>query len=158
MTESGKEKTPRDLASHRRARHDYTILETLEAGIELRGTEVKSIRAGEASLAESFAAIEKNEAIVQGLHIQPYRFGNQFNHDPKRPKRLLLHRREIDRLRGLTATQGVTLIPLRLFLRKGLVKLELGICKGKQQADKRETLRQKTSEREAEREIVDRRR
>lgn len=158
MTEPEKQKAPRDLATNRKARHEYSILEVMEAGIELRGTEVKSLRAGQVSLAESFADVERNEAFLRDLHIQPYAFGNQFNHDPRRPRRLLLHRREIDRLRGLLATQGITLIPLRLFLKRGRVKVELAVCKGKQHEDKRETLRANTARREAEREMADRRR
>lgn len=144
------------LATNRRARHDYHILETLEAGIELRGTEVKSVRAGEVSLAESFADIENGEAILYDLHIQPYRCGNVHNHEPKRPRRLLLHAREIARLQGLRTLKGHALIPLDLHLRRGLVKVELGVCKGKRLEDKRETLRRREADREARRALAER--
>lgn len=144
------------LATNRRARHDYQLLETLEAGIELRGTEVKSVRAGDASLAESFADIENGEAILYDLHIQPYRCGNVYNHDPKRPRRLLLHAREIARLQGLRTLKGYALIPLDLHLRHGFIKVALGICKGKRLEDKRETLRRREADREARRALAER--
>jgi len=146
------------VAVHRRARHEYEVLETLEAGIELRGTEVKSVREGEVSLAESYAAIENGQAILYDLHIQPYRCGNVHNHDPKRPRRLLLHGREIARLWGQCSTKGCTLIPLDLHLRRGRVKVELGVCRGKQMADKRETLRRREADLEARRAIAERQR
>jgi SsrA-binding protein len=149
-----KSKTPNDvpvLATHRRARHEYHIIERLETGLELRGTEVKSIRAGEVSLGECFARIEGGQLVLEGMHIQPYRHGNVYNHEPTRTRRLLAHRAEIDRLAGFVSLKGYALIPLRLLLRRGRVKLDLGVCRGKQQADKRETLRRRTAEREAER-------
>jgi len=154
MTESSKSSAPRDLATNRRAHHDYSILEKLEAGIELLGTEVKSLRDGQVSLAESFGDVEGGELFLRELTIQPYRFGNVFNHEPRRSRRLLLHRREILRLQGMTATEGVTLIPLRLYVKNGRIKVELAVCKGKQHADKRETLRKQTATREADREIA----
>ncbi len=144
------------VATNRRARHDYFVLETLEAGIALRGTEVKSVRAGEVSLAESFADIENGQVILRDLHIQPYRCGNVHNHEPKRPRRLLLHAREIARLHGLCTVKGHALIPLDLHLRRGIVKVELGICKGKHFEDKRETLRRREADREARRAIAER--
>ncbi len=139
------------LATNRRAMRDYHILEKLEAGIELRGTEVKSVRAGQVSLNEAFGVVEDGNVILRDMHIMPYSHGNVHNHEPRRPRRLLLHRREIKRLIGATAVKGQTLIPLRLYLRRGLVKVELALGKGKQLSDKRETLKRKTAEREAER-------
>jgi SsrA-binding protein len=143
----------RILATHRRARHEYHVLETVECGLELKGTEVKSLRDGHVSMAESFADAEGGELFVRGMRIEPYAHGNQFNHDPLRPKKLLLHRREIDRLMGQVATKGSTLIPLQLYLKRGRVKLELGLCKGKDVRDKRETLKRRTADREARRAI-----
>ena len=136
------------IASNRKAFRDYQILERFEAGIQLQGTEVKSIRARNVSLQESFAKVEQNEIVLHNLHIQPYEYGNQFNHDPIRPRRLLLHRREIRRLIGQISEKSRTLIPLSLYLKRGLVKVELGLCVGKQLRDKREDLRRKTDERE----------
>lgn len=147
---------PQALATNRKARRDYQILEKLEAGIELRGTEVKSIRAGKASLGESYARVEGNEVILHGLHIEPYAHGNRFNHDPVRPRRLLLHKQEISRLHGQVAVKGRTLVPLRLYLKRGRVKVELGLGKGKHDQDKRETLKRRTADREAQRAIADR--
>lgn len=141
------------LVSNRRALHDYTVIERLEAGLELRGTEVKSLRAGHGSLAGAYCAIEKGEAFLFGMDIPPYDCGNRFNHDPKRKRRLLLHRREIDRLTGLTEQKGLTLVPLSLYLKRGRMKLDVGVCRGKQQSDKRETLRKRTADREAQREM-----
>ncbi len=146
------------VATNRRARHEYYVLETIEAGIELRGTEVKSVRAGEVSLAESYATIENGQAILHDLHIQPYRCGNVHNHEPKRPRRLLLHRREMARLYGQVTVKGQTLIPLDVHLRNGRVKIELGLCRGKQMDDKRETLRRREADREARRAIAERHR
>jgi SsrA-binding protein len=146
------------VATNRRARHEYFVLETVEAGIELHGTEVKSVRAGEVSLAESFASVENGQVLLRDLHIQPYRYGNVHNHEPKRPRRLLLHHREIARLYGQCAVKGQALIPLDIHLRRGLVKVELGVCKGKHTEDKREALRRREADREAQRAISDRRR
>ncbi len=143
----------RVLVTNRKARRDFQILKDIECGIELRGTEVKSIRSAKASLAESFAEIKGGEVNLQGLRVEPYSHGNQFNHDPMRPKRLLLHRREIDQLNGQVAEKGMTLVPLELYLRRGRVKVKLGLCKGKTGMDKRESLKQKTAEREAQRAI-----
>ena len=143
----------RNLATNRRARRDYLVLETLEAGLELQGTEVKSIRDGKVSLNESFAEVQHRELFAHGLRIEPYSHGNQFNHDPLRPKRLLLHRREIARLGSEAAEKGMTLIPLRLYLKRGRVKLELGLCRGKHHHDKREDLKRRTADREAQRAI-----
>jgi len=137
---------------------DYTVLERLEAGIELWGTEVKSLRAGHLGMTGSFARVENGEMRLFGLDIPPYEHGNRFNHDPDRPRRLLLHRREIDRLQVQSEQKGHAIIPLSVYFRKGLVKVELGICKGKVRQDKRETLRRRTADRDAERAMAARRR
>lgn len=140
------------IATNRRAHRDYHILDKLEAGVELRGTEVKSIRQGNMNLAEGHARLEKTgEVILYGVHINPYDHGNVHNHDPVRPRKLLLHRREIKRLFGQTAIKGHALVPLRAYFKRGRVKIELGLCKGKQTIDKREDIKRKTADREAER-------
>ena len=147
------------IASNRKARRDYHILDTLEAGIELRGTEVKAIRLGHISLEESFAAIENGrEVFLYQAHVQPYEYGNVHNHDPVRPRRLLLHRQEILRLAGQTAQKGCTLVPLQVYLKHGRVKIEIGVCKGKHHEDKREDLKRRTADRESQRAIADHKR
>jgi len=147
----------RHLASNRKALREYFVLERIEAGLALQGTEVKSLRAGEASLAGAYALADGAGIVLQGLTIPPYEYGNRFNHEPNRPRRLLLHAREIRNLKAQIEQQGRALIPLRLYLKRGRVKVELGLCKGKTGADKRETLRRKTAEREAERAMAARR-
>lgn len=147
----------RKLVSNRKALRDYSVTDRLEAGIALHGTEVKSLRAGEASLAGSYARFESDQLWLHSFNIPPYDHGNRFNHDPIRPRRLLLHRRELRRLKGQVEQKGLALIPLNVYLKKGLVKIDLGVCKGKTGADKRETLRRKTADREAERAIAARR-
>lgn len=142
------------LAVNRKARHDYFVLERLEAGLELRGTEVKSVKNGHVSFVGAFARIERGEVFLQNLNIAAYDFGNRFNHEPDRPKRLLLHKHEIARLRAHVEQKGHTLVPLRVYLKRGVVKVELGLCKGKAQADKRDDLRRKTAERETARDIA----
>jgi SsrA-binding protein len=144
------------IATHRKAFHEYHVLERFEAGIELRGAEVKSIRAGHVSLNEGYARVDNGQVFLQGLHILPYEHARATECDPARPKRLLLHRREIDRLFGQSAVKGQTLIPLKVYFKSGLVKVEMALCKGKQTHDKRETLRRKTADREAERAIASR--
>lgn len=139
------------LASNRKAFHDYVIIEKIEAGIELRGAEVKSIRAGEVSLQEGYAAVENGQVFLYGVRVQPYSHGPAEGQEPDRPKRLLLHRAEIERLIGLTAIKGHTLLPLNLHLRGGRVKVELGLGRGKQFEDKRETLKKREADREARR-------
>lgn len=139
------------LATNRKAFRDYHILERLEVGIELRGAEVKSIREGRFSLAEGFALVENDQVFLRGLHIQPYVHARAAEQDPDRRKRLLLHRREIDRILGQATVKGHALIPLTMYFKRGMVKVELGICKGKHAEDKREALRKKTADREAER-------
>ncbi|MEO0079668.1 MAG: SsrA-binding protein SmpB [candidate division WOR-3 bacterium] len=137
------------LATNRKALRDYTILEKVEAGIELAGTEVKSLREGGGSLDEGYAAIEGEQAYLYGVHIAPYRQGNVFNQEPKRRRRLLLHKDEIRRLFGKTTLRGWTLIPLRLYINdRGWVKVELGLCRGKKLLDRREELKRRALERD----------
>ncbi len=151
MAAKEKDKDNQRLGSNRRALHDYAVIDRLEAGIELRGTEVKSARAAQLSLAGSFAKVEEGEVILRNLNIPPYSHGNQFNHEPDRPRRLLLHRKEIRKLAVQTQQQGLTLVPLNIYLRRGLVKIDLGICKGKQSHDKRDAIRRKDADRQASR-------
>jgi SsrA-binding protein len=139
------------IVQNRKARHDYFIEETIEAGIELYGTEVKSLRLGKANLQDSYATIKNGEVFVNGLHISPYDMGNRFNHDPMREKKLLLHRHEINRLSGLIQRQGLTLVPLSLYFKRGMVKVELAVAKGKKLYDKREALAKKDAMREIDR-------
>ena len=128
------------VAQNRKAFHDYFVEERYECGMELHGTEVKSMRQGKANLKESWAVVRKGEVWVEGMHISPYEQGNRFNHDPMRPKRLLLHKAEIRKLDGLVARQGYTLIPLEVYLKDGRMKLQLGLCRGKQAHDKRDAM------------------
>ncbi len=139
------------LASNRKARHNYHILETLEAGIVLGGTEVKSIRNRELSIEEAFAQVRGGEVFLHNMHVRAYSHGNLFNHEPIRIRKLLLHRREIRRLAASAAKDGLTLVPLDLHLRHGKIKVLLGLAKGKNVSDKRETLKKKESDREARR-------
>ena len=144
------------LTTNRRARFEYEILETREAGIELKGTEVKSIRLGKINLTEGYCRISEDmQAMLQNVHISPYNFGNRHNHDPLRPRRLLLHREEIRRWYGKIREQGLTLIPLKLYLKKGRIKLELGLAKGKKLHDKRDVLKRREAQREVERSLRD---
>ena len=139
------------IAQNRKAWHDYFIEEKYECGIALFGTEVKSIRQGKVNLKESWAQILKGEVWVEGMHISPYEQGNIYNRDPLRAKKLLLHRSEIRKLDSLVMRQGFTLIPLEMYLRDGKVKVQLGLCKGKQLHDKRESMARKDSDREIQR-------
>ncbi len=136
------------IASNKKAFHDYFILDKLEAGISLTGTEVKSSREGRINLKDSYAAIKGGEAFLLNCHISPYSHGNRENHDPTRTRKLLLHRNEIRKLIGKTNEKGLTLIPLRVYLKRGRIKVELGLARGKKQYDKRETERRKEAERE----------
>lgn len=146
-------------AENRKARHDYSIHETLEAGIELVGTEVKSLRAGKANLKDAYAQITKTaEVYVYNLHISPYEQGNQFNHEPLRPRRLLLHRAEIRRLIGKVKEKGYTLVPLKLYFTHGLVKIELALATGKKLYDKRQSMAEKDAKREMDRTLKERNR
>ena len=141
------------LATNRKALRDYEIMESVEAGIMLVGTEVKSIRARRANLDDSFARIDGAEVFLYNMHISPYEQGGRYNVEPTRPRKLLLHRRQIDRLNGLFSQRSVALIPLRLYLKSGLVKIELAVGKGKKAYEKRDTIRQREIERELHREI-----
>jgi SsrA-binding protein len=130
------------VATNRKARHDYDVLETVEAGLVLSGTEVKSLRSGQCSLQESFAMLREGEATLRGMHIAPYQQGSIHNVDPDRDRRLLLHRQEIVRLGSKLQEQGLTLVPLRLYFDRGLAKVELGLAKGRKSYDKRRKLRE----------------
>ena len=140
------------IAVNRRANHDYAIEDTLEAGIALTGTEIKSIRAHKVNIAEAYARIEKGEAWLIGAHIAEYAQGNRYNHAPTRTRKLLLHRDQIAELTGLQAAKGLTIIPLRLYIRRGRAKLELGIARGKKSHDKRRSIAERDMRRELERE------
>ncbi len=141
------------VVTNRRAFRDYHVLDRFEAGLELRGAEVKSLRDRRCSLNESFADVDGGEALLHGFHILPYACARAAEQDPARPKRLLLHRKEIDRLLGQAAIKGQTIIPIRVYFRRGIAKVELALCKGKHAVDKRDALRRKTADREAERAI-----
>ena len=141
------------IANNKKAYHDYFIEETWEAGIELVGTEVKSLRMGKCSIKEAFIRIDKGQVIVYGMHISPYEKGNIFNKDPLRPRRLLLHRYEINKIAGKVTQQGYTLVPLRIYLKGSLMKAEIGLAKGKKLYDKRQDIAKKDQRREAEREF-----
>ncbi|KUK10074.1 MAG: SsrA-binding protein [Clostridia bacterium 41_269] len=137
------------VAVNKKARHDYFIEETYETGIALTGTEVKSIRAGKVNLRDSYAEVKNGEVFVHNMHISPYEAGNQFNHEPKRTRKLLLHKYEIRRLIGKTQERGYTLVPLKLYFNeKGKVKLEIGLAKGKKLYDKRKEIAKRDAERE----------
>lgn len=139
------------VAQNRKAYHDYFVEETYECGLSLMGTEVKSMRQGRVNLKESFCIVRGSEMFAEGMHISPYDHGNIFNGDPLRPKKLLLHKAEIRKLSGLVSRQGYTLIPLKVYLKDGRMKLELGLCKGKQVRDKRDAAAAKDAQREIER-------
>jgi SsrA-binding protein len=138
------------LVQNKKARHDYSIEETYETGIALQGTEVKSLRLGKANLKDSYVRIEDEEAFLHNTHISPYPWGHQFNHEPERVRKLLLHKRELRRLSGKIRERGYTVIPLKFYLKKGKIKLEVGLAKGKTLYDKRETLKKRSADREME--------
>jgi SsrA-binding protein len=140
----------RTAASNRRARHDYQIMETLEAGIQLTGSEVKALRGGRASLTEAYGRVRDGEAWLEGMHIPPYEQGVTKGYDPIRPRKLLLHRREIDRLFGKMKEQGLAMVPMRVYFTHGIAKLELGLGKGKREFEKRQAIARRDSEREME--------
>lgn len=140
------------IAVNRRARHEYAIEDTLEAGLVLTGTEIKSIRDHKVSLADAYARIEHGEAWLIGVHIAPYAQGNRYNHEPRRTRKLLVHRDQIAELAGLTGAKGLTLVPLRLYIRRGRAKVELGIARGKRAHDKRRAIAERDARRELERE------
>lgn len=141
----------KQIAANRKARHEYFVLDTLEAGIELVGTEVKSLRMGAVNLKDAWADIKEGEAFILGMHISPYEKGNIFNRDPLRPRKLLLHRREIRKLQMDLKTQGLTLVPLSLYFKGSKVKVQLGVCKGKKLYDKRATAAAKDAKRDMDR-------
>ena len=146
------------IATNKEARHNYALFDTYEAGIALKGGEVKSLRAGKASLKESFARIEKGEVFLVSAHISPYSHGNIQNHDPLRERKLLLHKSEIRRLVGKTEQKGLTLVPLRAYFAQGHAKVELALARGKRHSDKRETIKRRDAAREVERELKRRQR
>ena len=148
--------TEKLIASNRKAHHNFEILETYEAGLVLRGTEVKSLRAGRADLKESYARIEGTEAWLLGCHISPYAQGNRANHEPLRPRKLLLHRPELNRLLGKIMEKGLTLVPLRLYFKEGRAKVELGLARGRKTLDKRQAIREREERREMDRAIRER--
>jgi len=144
------------IAQNKKAFHEYFIIESAEAGIELFGTEVKSIRQGRINLKDAWCSIDNGEMYVKGMHISPYEQGNIFNKDPLRVRKLLMHKSEINRLYGLTKQQGYTLIPVSAYFKKGKVKIQVGLCKGKKNYDKRETIAQKTAQRDVQRALKER--
>ena len=144
------------VTTNRRAFHEYHILETIEAGIVLTGTEIKSIRDGRANIAEAYARIDHGELWLVGSHVAPYSHGNRANHEPDRPRKLLVHRRELDRLRSAIERKGLTLIPLRLHLKQGRAKIDVGVARGKKLYDKRDAASERQSRRDVERALRDR--
>lgn len=148
-----RKKSVNSLAENRKARHDYFVEESMEAGLALVGTEVKSIRAGKANLKDCYADIDNGEIFIKNMHISPYEQGNIFNVDPLRDRKLLLHKSEIMRLVGIVQQEGLTLIPLKLYLKDGRVKVQLGICKGKKNYDKRDSMLERAAKRDIAREL-----
>ena len=144
------------LAQNKKARHDYFVLETLETGLALFGTEVKSIRGGKCNLKDCYAQVVNGEMLVYGMHISPYEKGSYFNTDPLRPKRLLMHKAEIRKCRQQVMEQGLALIPLQVYLREGRMKLELALCKGKKLYDKRDDIAKRDAKRDIERSMKER--
>ena len=153
MPEQVKTKT---IALNRQARHEYFVVESLETGIELVGTEVKSLRMGQVNLKDAWAGVENGQLYVHGMHISPYEKGNIFNRDPLRPRRLLAHKNEIRRLGQEVKLQGYTLVPLSLYFKHGRVKLNLGLCKGKKLYDKRASMKERDTKREIDRALKER--
>ena len=144
------------VAQNKKARHDYFIEQTIEAGIVLSGTEVKSVRQGRSNLKDSYAAIDNGEMFLYGMHISPYERGNIFNKDPLRDRKLLLHRREIGRLNGFIMQKGLTVVPLSVYFKRGRVKIELGVARGKKLYDKREDSAERDARREIDRKLKER--
>lgn len=151
-----KQKGTKEITSNRKAFHEYFVLERFEAGIELAGTEVKSIRAGNVNLKDSFCTIKDGELFVRGMHVSPYSHGNIFNKDPDRARRLLMHKREIMKLNARVMQDGVALIPLSLYFKDSRVKVELGLCKGKKLYDKRDSEAERQSKRDIDRMMKER--
>ena len=144
------------IATNREARHEYFVLEALETGVELKGTEVKSLRAGKANLKDSYGEIKNGEVFIQNMHVSPYEQGNIFNHDALRPRKLLLHKAEIVKLFSKTREKGFTLVPLKIYFKKGRAKLELALASGKHNYDKRRDLQERAVKRDVARELRDR--
>lgn len=151
-----KQKGKKEITGNRKAFHEYFVLERYEAGLELFGTEVKSIRAGQVNLKDAYCVVKDGELWVRGMHVSPYEKGNIFNKDPVRPKKLLMHKREINKLNAEMMQQGIALIPLSLYFSDGRVKLELGVCKGKKLYDKRSSDAERESKRDIERSLKER--
>lgn len=151
-----RKKNSNSLAENRKARHDYFVEETIEAGIALVGTEVKSIRGGKCNLKDCYGDLYNGEVFIKNMHISPYEQGNIFNVDPLRDRKLLLHKEQISRLAGLVSQQGYTLVPLSLYLKNGRVKVALGICRGKKNYDKRDSMLEKAHKRDIERQLKER--
>ena len=147
------EQTVKVIANNKKAYHDYFILDTYEAGIALHGTEVKSLRMGKCSIKEAFIRIENGEVFVYGMHISPYEKGNIFNKDPLRVKKLLLHKSEINKMLGKVKEKGISVVPLKVYLKGSLMKMEIGLAKGKKLYDKRDDIAKKDQRREAERDF-----
>lgn len=146
----------KQLAQNKKAYHDFFIEETFEAGIVLQGTEIKSIRKGRANLKDAFAKIDRGELYLHNMHVSPYEQGNRYNHDPLRTRKLLLHRKEINKLIGETKEAGYTIVPLKMYLKNGYCKVLIGLGKGKRQYDKRDDLKKKEAKRDIERAFRDR--
>jgi SsrA-binding protein len=147
----------RTVATNRKARHDYALLQTLECGMQLTGTEVKSLRLGQASLVDCYARIRDGELWLEGLHIPAYEQGDKRTHEPLRPRKLLVHRRQLDSLRRETDEKGLSLVPLRVYFAHGIAKVEIAVARGKRQHEKRQTIAKRDAQREAERELGRRR-
>jgi SsrA-binding protein len=159
MAKKRKRKTdPGDVASNRRARHRYELVERFECGIELMGSEVKSLRNGKAQIAEAYATVEDGEVWLRGAHIPPYAPASEQNHEPERPRKLLLHRHEIERLLGRTQQKGLTLVPLRIYFKGPRAKVEIALARGKVEHDRRREIRDRDVRREVERELSARQR
>ncbi|MBD3347715.1 MAG: SsrA-binding protein SmpB [Candidatus Eisenbacteria bacterium] len=144
------------IAKNKRARHDYHIVDSMEAGIILRGTEVKSVRQGKVQLIDGYARVENGELYLHGVHISPYEQGGRYNVDPRRVRKLLMHKNEIARLERQVMEKGMALIPLSVYLKRGKVKVEVGVCRGKKRYDKRETIKRRDAARDAERALRNR--
>jgi SsrA-binding protein len=155
---SEREQAQKIIADNRKAHHDYHLLDTFEAGIALLGTEVKSIREGGANLRDSFARIERDEVWIHNVHISPYRNRGYSDHNPTRPRKLLLHRHEIKKLIGKTTERGMTIVPVRMYLKNGRVKVAISLAKGKKAHDKRETIKRRETDRETRAAVKERRR
>ena len=150
-----KKPTDKTIAQNKRARHDYFVLDSWEAGIELKGTEVKSLRLGQCNLKDCYAMVKDGEMLVHGMHISPYEKGSYFNTDPLRPKRLLMHKQEIRKAHQSVMQQGLALVPLSIYLKDGKMKLELALCKGKKLYDKRDDIANRDAKRDIERSLRD---